>query len=159
MTIRISSGLKNYMLGSGSLVDALTAGVIHVYSGDQPATADHAATGTYLGAITTNGEVFTHGSPQGGLIFLPIPTYNLVTKFPDDQWVLTGSSNSGVAGWWRFKANSPFDNDEASTTLARIDGAIGTHDMLLSNPNIVPGGTLVLDSFSLKFSAIYPEEF
>jgi hypothetical protein len=67
MTMRLSTGLRNFLNKEGSFDDALRNGWIEIYSGAQPASADAAATGTLLctisnaaGAITK--EVLSTGS-------------------------------------------------------------------------------------------------
>jgi hypothetical protein len=52
MTLRLSAGLRNYVNADGSIKGALHNGVINIYSGAQPATADAAPTGTLLASIT-----------------------------------------------------------------------------------------------------------
>ena len=52
MTLRLSTGLRNYVNADGSLKGALQNGVLNIYSGAQPATADAAPTGTLLATIT-----------------------------------------------------------------------------------------------------------
>lgn len=53
MTLRLSTGLRNFVNQNGSFRDALQGGEIQIYSGAQPATADSAPTGTLLATITS----------------------------------------------------------------------------------------------------------
>ena len=67
MTMRLSTGLRNFINKQGSMDDALRNGRIEIYSGAQPATADAAVTGTLLCTITDNAgartaEVLSTGS-------------------------------------------------------------------------------------------------
>ena len=54
--ISLGTGLRNSLLGNKSLADLLNGGVIKIYSGFAPTTADDAATGQLLVTITNNGE-------------------------------------------------------------------------------------------------------
>jgi len=67
MTARYSTGLRNFTLKYGSLDDALRNGVITIYSGAQPSSADAAPTGTPLCVVSNNAgavtsEVLAQGS-------------------------------------------------------------------------------------------------
>lgn len=52
MAFRLSTGMRNAILGSVSFAHAIQNGKIQIYSGTQPATADAAPTGTLLATIT-----------------------------------------------------------------------------------------------------------
>lgn len=52
MTVRLSSNLRRFLAGSGSLKQALTNAEIRVYTGAQPASADAAPTGSLLVTYT-----------------------------------------------------------------------------------------------------------
>lgn len=52
MTLRYSTGVRNFMAEDGSFRDAFQNGRIEIYSGAQPASADAAVTGTLLCTIT-----------------------------------------------------------------------------------------------------------
>lgn len=59
MTLRYSTGLRNFLAKFGSLSDALQNGEIKVYTGAQPSSADAAPTGTLLCTITANAAART----------------------------------------------------------------------------------------------------
>jgi hypothetical protein len=149
MTIRASTGLKNAMLGTVGLQTALTDGVIRVYSGSQPASADNAVTGTLLMEITLNGGAFSHGSPTNGLEW-DTPTAGTISKPVADAWQGAGITD-GVAGWARFCAN-PLDDGSSSTTLARVDMSVGkgTGDLQLSNVNVATSAPITVDVATLR---------
>jgi hypothetical protein len=56
MTARYSTGMINYLAKQGSIDGALRNGLIEIYTGAQPASADAAATGTLLCRITNNSQ-------------------------------------------------------------------------------------------------------
>lgn len=59
MTIRQSEGLRNHLQQGGSFRSAFTGGVLEIWSGSQPATADAAATGTKLVKVTNTSGAHT----------------------------------------------------------------------------------------------------
>jgi len=67
MTLKYSAGALEFMSQFGSLKDAFTNGNIEIYTGQQPANANAAATGTLLceitgGGLTITNEVLAYGS-------------------------------------------------------------------------------------------------
>lgn len=52
MTMRLSTGLCNFLAKQGSFDDAMRNGIIEIYSGAQPASADAAPAGTLLCTIS-----------------------------------------------------------------------------------------------------------
>lgn len=59
MTLRLSTGLTNFECNGGSIGDALTQGILKIFTGAQPASADAAETGTLLCTITDNAQART----------------------------------------------------------------------------------------------------
>lgn len=59
MALRLSKALRNFQLQHGSIKNALQNGIIEIYSGAQPTTADDAVTGTLLCTFTKSGGAFT----------------------------------------------------------------------------------------------------
>jgi len=63
MTIRLSTGLRNFLADKGSLKKALEDGVLMIYSGSQPATANDAiGSATLLAKISKASATFTEGA-------------------------------------------------------------------------------------------------
>ena len=61
MTLRISTGLSNFITGIGSLKQGLNGGRMEIYGGAaQPASADLAVTGTLLATLTNNSGALTN---------------------------------------------------------------------------------------------------
>jgi len=149
MTIRASTGLKNAMLGTVGMKGALANGVLRIYSGAQPATANAAASGTLLNEITLDGGAFTHGVATNGLNW-DNPIDGTISKPPADTWVGSGIAN-GTAGWARFCAN-PLDDGSESATLSRIDMSVGkgTGDLQVSNVSIAVGAPTTVDVATLR---------
>lgn len=83
MAIKLSTALRNFMLGVGSFKEAFADSVINIYSGSAPATADLAATGTLLLTVTKASGDVTSGE-------LSTPQYATLTY-------ASGTSGSAVA--------------------------------------------------------------
>jgi hypothetical protein len=149
MTIRASTGLKNAMLGTVGLQGATADGVLRIYSGSQPASADAAVIGTLLMEVTLDGGAFAHGSPTNGLNW-DTPSAGTISKPVADTWKGAGLTN-GVAGWARYCSN-PLDTGASSTTLARIDMSVGsgTGDLQLSSVNIATSAPTTVDVATLR---------
>jgi len=151
MAIRFSMGLRNKMLGSADLKTAFTNGVLRIYSGVQPTSADDATSGTLLLTITESGNAFVHGATDNGLNF-GAPSLGIISKAAAETWVGSGAE-TGTAGWARLQGN-PSDDNASSTTLARIDMSVAKTggDLTLSNTSIVTGAPSTVDVFQLTMA-------
>jgi hypothetical protein len=138
----------------GSLKDVMKDGVLKIYSGAQPATADAAATGTLLATITVGSGAWVAGAFDNGLEFEDDPLSGEIEK-NSEVWSGLGLAD-GTAGWFRFYAN-PTDAGTSSTTLPRIDGSVGTsnNDLVMASTAIVTGRTYTIDSFKITLPAYY----
>lgn len=70
MTTRLSTALRNNIVGSTGLAASFTGGVIDIYTGTQPATADSAATGTLLGRVSIASTTYVAETPASATITL-----------------------------------------------------------------------------------------
>ncbi len=152
MTIRLSTGLRNAMLDTTGFAGALLNGVIYIYSGAQPLSADNAVSGTLLGKVTVDGGAFSFGTATNGLNF-DAPVAGVISKAAAEDWKFDGIAD-GTAGWYRFMGNVS-DALGSSTTLARLDGSVGTSgaDLNLSNIAIVTSAPNTVDVFQVTFPA------
>ena len=140
----------------GSLRDVMKDGILYLYSGSQPSTADSAVTGTELVKITASAGSFSSGSFTNGLE-LGDAASAAISKVLAETWQGVAGT-SGYAGWFRMCANAT-DAGGASTTLPRIDGSVGTSgaDLQISSTSIVAGKTYTIDDFTLSLPAYYGE--
>ncbi len=154
MAIKYSTGLITKLFGeqgvetgANGLKGLMKDGVIRVYSGAQPASADDAATGTLLGSITENGSAFTEGVATNGLELLA-PSGRTVSKNAT-AWKFTGVA-AGTMGWFRFQANA-VDDDSSSTSLVRIDGSVGvtSGDLRVTSVTSAVGSSATIDTFTI----------
>lgn len=144
MTKRLSTGLRNAMVGTTGFAGAMANGCIEIRTGTQPASADAAATGTLLGIVTLNSGAFTPGSPTNGLTWTSAADGKVMKN---GTWSFTAIA-TGTAGWFRFKGNA-LDNDLVSTTLPRLDGSIAASGADLNfRTDLVTGAPTTIDSFS-----------
>ena len=133
--------------GGGSLDESLRNGIIEIYSGTQPATADLAETGTKLVRITISSGAFTPGSPTNGLN-LSDAASGVTSKESGEVWSGVGLA-SGTAGWFRYYDNNYTTGD--SSSAVRFDGVcgVGTGELRMSSLSIAVSATTTVDSGSL----------
>lgn len=115
MAIKTSTGLRNTMLTTGSLKEALDGGKIRIFTGPVPASADEAETGTLLCEITVN-------STATGLTFESSAEDGVISKAALEIWSGIKLA-SGRAAYYRHV--SAADDGLSSTTLPRIQGSVG----------------------------------
>ena len=148
MAERLSTFYANEQLNN--FKTAYANGVMAIYSGSQPATADEAETGTLLCLLTKDAQPFTAGDPTNGLNFGD-PAGGVVDIAPGEVWsgiVL----QTGVAGWFRFYDNNYVTGE--SDTARRFDGAISpssSAELQMANTTLTAGDTAVLESFPVSY--------
>lgn len=142
--IRLSSGLRTSMITEHGLRSMMNFGRILLFTGDQPASADAAQTGTRVAMITTDALTPVPGDIVGGLQLAQGYTAGTLEKY--GNWVLKGSG-TGTIGWWRFVWNS-VDDGTASAYLPRIDGSFGDSFSLMDR-NVLPSTQVQIDNFVL----------
>lgn len=151
MAERLSTGFADAVNVTGSVKDVMNDGVIHIYSGAQPATADLIESGDLLMVITQDSLAFVPGAPGNGLS-MDVSTDGVLAKTVAEVWSGIGTalaSTGTVAGWFRW-----YDNDAvtgASTSAIRLDGAVGStssYEMQLSNTTLVEDGPATFPTFT-----------
>lgn len=144
-------------VSGGSFADLFRNGVMDIYSGAQPASADAAETGTKLMRITEGSGAFVAGAPGNGLRFAATcVTANEITKDLSQVWSGVGLAAAGtgtVAGYFRLYANDATTG--LSTSAIRMDGncSMTAYPMRMSSTTIVEGATVTVDSFVVKIPA------
>ncbi len=147
MAIKSSTGLAAYMMVTGSARDAFTGGLIKVYSGAEPATADAAVSGSLLWTISIDGD-------GTGLVFEATAVGRALVKEEDDTW--GGATTAGTASYWRLVASG--DTGASSTTEKRIQGNCGSvagSDMYMSNLTLLTDAALLAKTLA-AFSIALP---
>lgn len=142
MAYKTSTGLRNYMLVTGSLKAALAGGFLKLYAGIEPATADDASTGTLLCTIGLNNT-------GAGVTLDTAVADGVVGKVVADVW--SGACvASGTAGYYRHVGSA--DTGAASTTEPRIQGRIATTgaEMNLSSVALVNAAIQAVDYYTIN---------
>ena len=140
--MKFSTGLRNYLLDTGSLKSALDGGVILIYSGTEPDSADDAVPddATLLCVVTADDTDSLH--------FGASAVNGLLSKDLSEIWY-GDVEESGEASWFRFVTQS--DTGAASTSELRIQGSIAVAgaDMQITNVNLNAGAQQNIDYFSI----------
>jgi hypothetical protein len=145
--MKASTGLRNYMLASGSLKDALDGGEIRIYAGTVPATADAAiGSATLLCTITLEGGAT-------GITFAAAAAAGVLQKNASEEWSGT-NADSGTATFFRHVVDS--DDGSESTTALRIQGTVNTvgADLNLSSTSLVAAAEQTIDYYSVAIPTL-----
>jgi len=147
MGVRLSTGLRNAILATSSFKGIFNNGVIRVFAGNQPASADDAEGSSPLLEITVSSGAFTPGSPDNALQFGDAAG-GVMPKLSSQVWSGLGLL-SGTAGWFRLYANDRTTG--GSTTAPRLDGVCGagSGQLKLASTAIVTGQTTTVDGFDV----------
>lgn len=140
-------------LVGGSLRDIFKDGVLRIYSGSQPASADAAFGATLLCSISLASGTFTPGAVTNGLEF-GAASGGAISK-ESGVWSGTNAA-TGTAGWFRLMANATDASGlDSSYLYPRIDGSIGTSgaDLNLGSTSLTSGATLTIDTFTITLPA------
>lgn len=137
----------------GSFNDIFRNGIMRIYSGAQPTTADDVETGTLLVEISVGGGTFVSGQPEYGLNFGETAVAAILAKSPGETWQGEAVASS-TAGYFRFYPNdvdSHIGADAGGETKVRFDGAIATAgaQLNMSSTTITSGGTTSIDSVAV----------
>ncbi|WP_029459687.1 hypothetical protein [Solidesulfovibrio alcoholivorans] len=151
MALRLSTGLRNKLLGTSGFKSIMQYGVIRLFPGVQPSSADDAEGATPLLEITVSSGTFSPGTGENGLNF-DDPVDGACAKAAAEVWSGVASA-TGTAGWFRFYATDRTTG--ADTTHARFDGSVSTSgaQLNMSSTAITAGATTTIDSFTVTMPA------
>lgn len=137
----VSTGLRSKLMDTGSLKSILAGGLIKIYAGTAPLTADAAATGTLLCTVSLNAT-------GTGINFDTTAASGVLSKAPAETW---SGVNAATGTATHFRHVAAGDDGTASTTQARIQGTISTvaADLNLSSTSLVSGATQTIDYYSV----------
>jgi hypothetical protein len=149
MAFRLTTGLRQAMLGVSTLKEAMNGGKMEIYTGSQPSSADAVET---AGAVKLAVISSTCGTGvDDGLQFGTAASGVLPLTTPAWQGVILAS---GVAGWFRFYGpdGSGTGCHGTSSTAIRFDGAIGVAgaDLNLSHTSLTQDSTLTITRFNVN---------
>lgn len=147
MAIQISSGLRDHLLISGSFKSGLDGGVLKIFSGAIPATAD--ADSSALTVLCT----ISLDATGTGITFASTVTAGILAKNASEIWrgLIT---TTGTASFFRWMAIS--DTGALSTTAKRVQGTVGLAgaDLNTSNLSFVAGNYRTIGSLNVALPLI-----
>ena len=137
--------------GGGSLDELLRNGIIEIYSGPQPTTADLGETGSLLLRGTISSGAFVAGVATNGLN-IATATDGVSEKEVAEVWSGVGLAD-GTAGWFRFHSNAYVTG--ASSVAIRMDGLCGitSGELQMSSLTVATGATITIDTGTFTFNA------
>ena len=145
MALRLSTGLRNQLLGTDDFKTIFTDCFINIYAGTQPTSADTSTSATLLCTIYSDGS-------SAGLEF-DAPASGAISKAAAETWSGTAAA-SGTAAWFRLyeAGDTP---GSTSTSAARIDGTVGVTggDMNISSTTIASGAVQTVTSLTFTLPA------
>ena len=147
MAIKISTALRNAILASGSVRSSLNGGLIKIYSGTVPASADSALGSAVLLCVISLNSTGT------GISFAATASGGILTKNLSEIWSGTNVA-SGTASFYRHTA--ALDTGESSTTQLRIQGSVGTAgaDLNLTSTSLINGAPQLIDYYSVAMPTL-----
>jgi hypothetical protein len=147
MAIKISTALRNAILASGSVRSSLNGGLIKIYSGTVPASADSALGSAVLLCVISLNSTGT------GISFAASASGGILTKNLSEIWSGTNVA-SGTASFYRHTA--ALDTGESSTTQMRIQGSVGTAgaDLNLTSTSLINGAPQLIDYYSVAMPTL-----
>lgn len=138
----VSTGFKDLILGPHAFADIFNGGVMQIFNGGRPTTADDTPGGTLIAQITQSGLPWAPDFTPYGMRFVKSGSYVLLDPARDWQLLPNDFATLGIAVWWRLVA--PGDDGVPSVTRPRIDGDIavkgstGGQELLLDSLTLVP---------------------
>lgn len=146
MAAKLSTGLVEYLAGTGSLRDAFNGDAkLSIYAGTPPAGADLASSGHTLLC-----EILADGTDP--LEFESDVANGVVTKLAAQTWSGTNLA-SGTATWFRLELSA--DDKSEDSTAIRLQGNIGTlsGEMIMTNPALTMGNVKQIENFRMAIPA------
>lgn len=145
MALKLSTGMRNKLMDTGSLKSILAGGLIKIYAGALPADADAAVTGTLLCTVS-------NASGGTGINFDTTAAAGILSKAPGETWSGVNAA-TGTATYFRHVAAG--DDGTLSSTQARLQGAIATvgAELNLSSTSLTSGATQTVDFYSVTIPA------
>lgn len=142
MAFKFSTELRRQQCVVGSLKSILDGGVIRVYSGPVPGSADSGLSGNdLLCEISAGGN-------GAGLTFESTASNATLTKSLSEVWQGDNQA-SGTASFFRFVM--PSDTGSPTPSEVRVQGTVGgpASDLTITNAVLALGAPLRLEYFAI----------
>jgi hypothetical protein len=144
MAVRLSTGLRNALVGTdgAGFGEIMNNGVLDIFTGAQPVSANHVETGTKLARISSTSGT----AAEDGLKFGTTGDGTLTIGTPAWTGVILVD---GVAGWFRFYGSGGVTG--TSGTAIRFDGAVGVSgsDLDLTHTNLTKDAVLTIKAATI----------
>ena len=150
-------GTTGVVCTGGSLKDVFMDGVLRIYTGSAPASADTAVSGTLICEITVSSGAFVAGAFDNGLEFGAAAS-GVIAKAAAETWSGVGINGGGTAGYFRLVGNAADTGVlDSGYIYPRIQGTIGTSgaDLNMTSTTITVGATYTIDTFQLTLPEYY----
>lgn len=146
MAFLVSTALRNALLATAGLDDSLNGGVIRMYTGTVPATADAS-----IGTATLKCTISLNDTGVG-INFEATPVSGVLAKSSSEVWLGTVVA-AGDYSFYRF--SSLTDDGSESTTEKRLQGTIGVlnADLLVADLAKAIGEEQRIDTFYVGMPA------
>jgi len=143
MTIKVSTGLRNKLMDTNPFKTIFNLGFIKIYNGTEPVDADAVISGPTLILTISNNSTGT------GITWEAAAVAGACLKKASETWSGVASATL-TANFFRLVAAG--DDATASTTQARVQGAVGTAgaDLNMTTTSLVNTTTYPVDSFSVS---------
>lgn len=137
MALKFSTGLRNQVLGTKSLAEALTNYVVRIYTSPIPSSPNDAVTGTLLCQTSS----ISWGNPVDGTIDISSPVEGTNVA-------------AGSAAYFRICATG--DNGDADASKVRVQGTVGISgaDMRVNSTNFAINADTKITSIAITIPAI-----
>ena len=148
MALKLSTGLRNKMLDTGSFKATMDTCVLKLYGGTEPATADADCTASTLLCTIYNGN---DGATT--LTFAASAAAGEITKTTSETWAGTNAL-SGTASFYRLELGA--DDQALSTTQVRVQGSIGTsgQELNLTSTVLTQNSIQNIDFYSIALPTL-----
>jgi hypothetical protein len=142
MALKLSTGLRNKLLDTGSLKSTFAAGFIKIYAGTVPADADSS-----IGSATLLCTISVSSSGTG-INFATSASGGSISKASGETWSGVNAA-TGTATFYRHVAVG--DDGTSSTTQARMQGLVGTAgaELNLTSVSLNSGATQAIDYYTV----------
>lgn len=143
MALRLSTGLRQELLGTSDFKTAFTLSFINIYSGAQPASPDDD-----IGTSVLLATIYSDGAAVG--ISFDAPVLGVISKAAGETWSGTAVA-TGSAAWFRLHESADATPENASASASRLDGAVATSggELNISNTAITNGAVQTITSFDV----------
>lgn len=146
--MKLSSGLRNHLMSTGSFKAAMDGSYLKIYSGTAPASPDDAVpvTATLLCSVSVDGTAT-------GVTFEAVAnTAGLLLKAGAENWEGANAA-TGTATWFRLAPAA--DVGDLSEVAVRLQGSVATAggDLNITDVNLIQGAVQSVDYFSVLMPA------